>query len=224
MQLFLPNKYSELKECFYGDLVFEMWPTTVFSVETFLNTISHKEYSLEADLAVHHRKYSYILEYFWPNRFKGSNNKICKYILFSYNKKLCTQCNIIKYLVDYSKDNTNPDKLDNRCRDCVKNNSIDYRINNKEKSNEQSRNNYYNHKDTYIARNIMYKTHRKIATPPWADLCKIKEIYDNCPKDYHVDHVIPLKGKLVSGLHVENNLQYLTIQDNLKKSNKYEIQ
>lgn len=38
MQLFLPNKYNELKEYFHGDLVFEMWPsTTVFSAETFLN-------------------------------------------------------------------------------------------------------------------------------------------------------------------------------------------
>ena len=59
--------------------------------------------------------------------------------------------------------------------------------------------------------------------PAWADLNKIKEIYTNCPKGYHVDHIVPLQGALVSGLHVENNLQYLTAEDNLKKSNKFEI-
>lgn len=58
--------------------------------------------------------------------------------------------------------------------------------------------------------------------PPWADLKVIEEFYNACPKGYHVDHVIPLRGKTVSGLHVITNLQYLTDIENLKKSNKFE--
>ena len=57
------------------------------------------------------------------------------------------------------------------------------------------------------------------ATPKWADLNHIQEIYDKCPEGYHVDHYYPINSPLVCGLHVKNNLQYLTALDNLSKSN-----
>jgi hypothetical protein len=57
--------------------------------------------------------------------------------------------------------------------------------------------------------------------PKWADMAKIREIYVNRPEDCHVDHIVPLRGKNVCGLHVEYNLQYLPIKENMKKHNTY---
>lgn len=60
-------------------------------------------------------------------------------------------------------------------------------------------------------------------TPKWANQEAIAFFYDFCPKGFHVDHVIPLQGKLVSGLHVENNLQWLPEKDNLRKHHRFDV-
>ncbi len=74
---------------------------------------------------------------------------------------------------------------------------------------------------SYNAYQATRKKRVKIATPVWADLAAIQSFYFNCPQGYHVDHVVPINGSNVSGLHVIENLQYLPASDNLKKSNKF---
>jgi hypothetical protein len=54
-------------------------------------------------------------------------------------------------------------------------------------------------------------------TPVWADLAAIKKFYENCPDGHEVDHIAPLRGKTVCGLHVLTNLQYLPAADNRAK-------
>jgi len=48
------------------------------------------------------------------------------------------------------------------------------------------------------------------------------EIYANCPDDWHVDHIAPLLGKTISGLHLPKNLQYLPAWVNHMKGNRWE--
>lgn len=63
----------------------------------------------------------------------------------------------------------------------------------------------------------------KQATPSWLtidDKMAIRDMYRNCPDGYHVDHIMPLKGQHLSGLHVPWNLQWLPAQENLSKGNK----
>ena len=68
-----------------------------------------------------------------------------------------------------------------------------------------------------------YRASKLQRTPPWADRKELAKVYALCPDGYHVDHIIPLKGNTVCGLHIESNLQYLTAEENLKKSNKFKV-
>ena len=63
-------------------------------------------------------------------------------------------------------------------------------------------------------------------TPKWADREKILDVYRLCARfrklgcDFEVDHVIPLQGKNVCGLHVHNNLEIIEARTNRSKSNQ----
>ena len=60
---------------------------------------------------------------------------------------------------------------------------------------------------------------RAIATPKWVDIETISQFYADCPKGYQVDHIVPINGDNVCGLHVLCNLQYLSKQDHTVKTN-----
>lgn len=75
-----------------------------------------------------------------------------------------------------------------------------------------------------------YRASKLQRTPAWltaedhslmADYYQMaKELEQIFPWKQHVDHILPLQGKLVSGLHTPLNLQILSEASNLQKSNK----
>ena len=75
-----------------------------------------------------------------------------------------------------------------------------------------------------------YQAAKLQRTPSWANLDRIEGIYklaaylsEEYNVSIHVDHEIPLQGALVSGLHVEDNLQLMYASDNQSKSNSFEV-
>jgi len=70
----------------------------------------------------------------------------------------------------------------------------------------------------------------KIATPAWADLDAIHTRYKERAMmerltgvRHDVDHVIPLCGDNVCGLHVAENLRVILARDNRRKSNHWRL-
>lgn len=105
--------------------------------------------------------------------------------------KKCTKCRYNLSLSEFHSNTSNKDSLSSWCKSCN------------------------------IAESKIHKFYIKERTPTWSDLDLIQQFYKNCPKGYHVDHIIPLRGIAVSGLHVLENLQYLLADDNLSKSNSF---
>lgn len=83
-----------------------------------------------------------------------------------------------------------------------------------------------NNPDKRNATNAKRRATKLQATPPWLTsdhLTEIQAIYleaSNHSTPHHVDHIIPLQGEDVCGLHVPWNLQVIPATENLSKGNR----
>lgn len=125
--------------------------------------------------------------------------------------------------------NDNRDVLIEKTRVYVQNNpekvaeyQHNYYTTNKPRILDYIHNYYKENKASKKATGAKYRAAKLQAIPKWADLDAIREFYKNCPKGYHVDHIIPLQGKNVCGLHILSNLQYLPASENCSKGNKFD--
>jgi len=88
---------------------------------------------------------------------------------------------------------------------------------------------YEKHRDKFVARGAKRRAARLKATPTWADLNAIEKIFRLAAEltsttgiQHSVDHIVPLRGRNVCGLHVAHNLQVITAKANRQKFNKHE--
>lgn len=80
----------------------------------------------------------------------------------------------------------------------------------------------------FAALQVKREAAKKQRTPTWADHAAMRAIYKQAAKLtretgilHHVDHIVPLLGKDVCGLHVPNNLRVVTADENMRKKNKW---
>lgn len=111
-------------------------------------------------------------------------------------------------------------------RQKLRDKQLKYCRDNHEQVLERKRKHYQNNKSTYLAYGASRRARKNNATPDWlTDEQKVymASFYALCPPGHHVDHIVPLKGSNICGLHVPWNLQILTAEENIKKGNRLDV-
>jgi hypothetical protein len=102
-----------------------------------------------------------------------------------------------------------------------------WRKNNKEHSNKKNIEWKKNNKHKVNAVNGKRRASKIQRTPSWSNYNDVKmwyevaEVLSRSGVKFHVDHVVPLLGKTVSGFHVENNMQVIPSYLNVSKNNQW---
>lgn len=153
--------------------------------------------------------------------------------------KVCTRCKQNQPTTEYNKNVRLKSGLTSHCKTCAREENQRQRLRrgteyerkwnsqNKERRAEYSKK--YNTANPHVMQAIVAK--RKAAklqaTPDWLteeQLSQIKALYAKSASmstPHHVDHIVPLQGENVCGLHVPWNLRVIPADENIRKSNKF---
>lgn len=144
--------------------------------------------------------------------------------------KQCRICGDTKPTTEYNKQARNKDGLFHECKTCVEERRRERRAADPHKYRQLDKEHYERNKRRYIDKAYLYNKQRSQAMPAWLTeehrfmLEEIYELRDMRTEAtgvvHHVDHIVPLRGETVSGLHVPWNLQVIPASENLKKSNR----
>ena len=109
--------------------------------------------------------------------------------------------------------------------------NVRWNVNNPEKRKEVSSRYRESNLEYYASKRAERRAAQLERTPVWlteghkADILSMyslaKKLGDLCGIEYEVDHIVPLQGSAVSGLHVPWNLQILTKTSNRRKGNRF---
>lgn len=157
--------------------------------------------------------------------------------------KTCTVCHTEKELTDFYRRSRAHDGHEAMCKECRLAHNRNWLAKNKDRHGELTRSWYERNKDQHLANSKEWyaaNRHRKLAittarelrcrqaTPVWADKTAIMAFYAEAQRlsaetgiQYDVDHIVPLKGKTVSGLHVPTNLRVIPSSENKRKAAKF---
>lgn len=162
--------------------------------------------------------------------------------------KQCSKCKSTKSFSHFHKSSCNLDGLRGFCKECLNSQNRAWKNRNRKKNSEISRNHYLKNRDkrlsqtakwwrenphVHAAKQARRRFKLKNASPAWltkVQLAHIRAYYETAKiirrdigANVDVDHIVPLMGKNVCGLHVPWNLQLLEHSANCQKRNSYEI-
>jgi hypothetical protein len=164
--------------------------------------------------------------------------------------KTCNCCRVEKDIVDFHKDKSRKDGFSNTCKICAiarvkkhyakdpertKTRVKNWIEANRDRHNQKCRKWVKNNMASVNARTARRYASRKNATPEFVrenldfmwmiqqayEIAKLRTEVTGVP--WEVDHEIPLRGKLVSGLHTPWNLRVVPRSENRRKSNTFQV-
>lgn len=148
--------------------------------------------------------------------------------------KVCRVCKVEKPYTDFYKDAVTKDGYRNDCKVCKKQAAQKFKQEHPAVVAQWYSKYYTKTKPKAFARSAQRRATLRNANVSWANTQYISDMYSDVQSaeklfqslgvnwKFHVDHIIPLTHDLVCGLHTEHNLQVLTAEENLSKSNKYD--
>jgi len=140
----------------------------------------------------------------------------------------CMEC--IRLKASQLRAKRSPEKLAKE-REYSRNNAAKWRKNNPDHENTKIAKKQWKkaHPEQVYAATAKRRAAKLQRTPSWLNAghwLEIDSIYELCNAwrsigfDYHVDHIVPLQGNSVSGMHIPWNLQIISAKENLSKANR----
>ncbi len=145
---------------------------------------------------------------------------------------ICRSCSLDKPESEFYRNRSMARGFDYKCKKCRLEYTASWgKTETGAKCRKTARRSFYlSNKDYELAKSRQWRNGKRLGTPSWLTKEQLQEIENiyflarDCKvttgEPYEVDHIVPINGKDVCGLHVPWNLQVLPRDINSSKSNK----